>query len=125
MMPPWHEFVPPMRVPRGSGRGRARVTIIKHLDTEFSTHTLPRSLPPSLRLSLSLSHTPSPNLGPRQPCGDNYWTLIDAVTQHSSAKVVTTLGVPNVLSEDTSGIAAAVEMAKVTVFCGCVDRFDY
>merc|ERR1712048_1403282 len=51
-------------------------------------------------------------MGPRKPCGGNYWTLIDAVTQHSSAKVVTTLGVPNVLSEDTSGIAAAVEMAK-------------
>ena len=67
----------------------------------------------------------SPKPGPRQPCGDNYWTLIDAVTQHSSTKVVTTLGVPSVLSEDTSGIAAAVEMAKVTIFCGCVEIFDY
>jgi beta-glucosidase-like glycosyl hydrolase len=50
--------------------------------------------------------------GPRTPCGSNYWTMVDAVTQHSSSKVVTTLGVPNVLSDDTSGIAAAVEMAK-------------
>merc|ERR1712086_1243924 len=50
--------------------------------------------------------------GPHTPCGSNYYTMIDAVQQHSSAKVVTTLGVPNVLSSDTSGIPAAVDMAK-------------
>merc|ERR1719272_2834927 len=37
--------------------------------------------------------------------------MVDAITQHSSAKVSTMLGVPNVLSADTSG-AAAVAMAK-------------
>eukprot|EP01048_Picozoa_sp_COSAG05_P005653 COSAG05_NODE_342_length_11038_cov_5.604662_6_plen_415_part_00 len=50
--------------------------------------------------------------GPRQPCGGNYWTIGDAVTKHSSAAVQVALGVPNVLSSDTSGIAAAVAMAK-------------
>ena len=50
--------------------------------------------------------------GPRTPCGANYWTMIDAVTEHSSQKVITALGVPSVSSSDTSGIAAAVEMAK-------------
>lgn len=37
---------------------------------------------------------------------------MDAVTKHSSAKATGIAGVPNVLSEDTSGIAAAVAMAK-------------
>ena len=39
-------------------------------------------------------------------------TMVDAVKKHSSAEVVMSLGVPTVLSDDTSGIAAAVEMAK-------------
>ena len=38
--------------------------------------------------------------------------MVDAVKKHSSAEVVMSLGVPTVLSDDTSGIAAAVEMAK-------------
>jgi len=38
--------------------------------------------------------------------------MIDAVKEHSSATVVTAAGVPSVLSEDTSGIAAAVDLAK-------------
>ena len=50
--------------------------------------------------------------GPRTPCGSNYWTIGDAVTKHSSATVTTALGVPTVLSSNTSGIAAAVEAAK-------------
>lgn len=50
--------------------------------------------------------------GPHDPCDKNYWTLMDAVTKHSSATATGIAGVPNVLSEDTSGIAAAVAMAK-------------
>ena len=50
--------------------------------------------------------------GPRTPCGSNYWTIGDAVTKHSSATVTTALGVPNVLSENQTGIAAAVAMCK-------------
>jgi len=51
--------------------------------------------------------------GPRVPCGANYWTLIDAVQQHSmpGTSIVTTLGIPSPESADTSGIAAAVAMA--------------
>jgi len=60
----------------------------------------------------NLSKADAGYYGPHHTCGQNYWTLADAVTQHSDAKVVTALGVPNVLSEDTSGIAAAVAMAK-------------
>ena len=36
--------------------------------------------------------------GPHEPCGNQYWTIVDAVTKHSSAKVVSTAGVPSVLS---------------------------
>jgi beta-D-xylosidase 4 len=50
--------------------------------------------------------------GPHQPCGGNYYTLADAVSKHSSATVQVALGVPNVLSNDTSGVAAAVALAK-------------
>jgi len=59
----------------------------------------------------NLSKSDMSYYGPHEPCGGNYWTLVDAVTQHSSAKVTTALGVPNVLSGDTSGIAAAVALA--------------
>jgi pre-mRNA-splicing factor SYF2/beta-D-xylosidase 4 len=50
--------------------------------------------------------------GPHAPCDNNYWTLMDAVEKHSSAKATGVAGVPTVLSEDTSGIAAAVAAAK-------------
>ena len=50
--------------------------------------------------------------GPHAPCGNNYWTMADAVASASGAKVTVALGVPNVLSGDTSGIAAAVALAK-------------
>lgn len=49
--------------------------------------------------------------GPHVPCGSNYWTIADAVRQYSDAKVQVSLGVPSVLSNDTSGIAAAVSVA--------------
>ena len=57
----------------------------------------------------------APSVGtplPRTPCGGNYWTMVDAVAKHSSAKVVSALGVPSVSSTDTSHIADAVAMAK-------------
>lgn len=50
--------------------------------------------------------------GPKVPCGGNFWTMADAVTQHSEATATVSLGVPTVLSNDTSGIAAAVALAK-------------
>ena len=52
--------------------------------------------------------------GPSNVCNGQFWTLVDAVKAGagSAAKVVTTAGVPTVLSDDTSGIPAAVEMAK-------------
>ena len=50
--------------------------------------------------------------GPHAPCDNNYWTLMDAVEKHSNAKATGVAGVPSVLSEDTSGIAAAVAAAK-------------
>jgi beta-glucosidase-like glycosyl hydrolase len=60
----------------------------------------------------NLSHSDMSYYGPHEPCDGNYWVLADAVTKHSSASVSVTLGVPNVLSGDTSGIAAAVAAAK-------------
>lgn len=77
--------------------------------------TLPLGAPTTVAVigpNANLSKSDVSYYGPHTPCGGNYWTMIDAVTQHSSAKVVTTLGVPSVSSSDTSGIAAAVEMAK-------------
>mmetsp|Transcript_23199 Transcript_23199/g.65835 ORF Transcript_23199/g.65835 Transcript_23199/m.65835 type:complete len:902 (+) Transcript_23199:68-2773(+) len=50
--------------------------------------------------------------GPSNVCGLNFWTIIDAVAQDGKVRTVTTPGVPNVLSEDQSGIPAAVQMAK-------------
>lgn len=60
----------------------------------------------------NLSRSDMGYYGPHAPCGNNYWTMADAVTTHSSAGVSVTLGVPNVLSPDTSGIDAAVAAAK-------------
>eukprot|EP00040_Diaphanoeca_grandis_P030520 m.180510 g.180510 ORF g.180510 m.180510 type:complete len:788 (+) comp32023_c1_seq1:116-2479(+) len=58
----------------------------------------------------NLSKSDAGYYGPHQVCNGNFWNMVDAVSQHAD-KVVTSLGVPNVLSEDTSGIAAAVAMA--------------
>ena len=41
-----------------------------------------------------------------------FWTLVDAVTKAGASKVVTDNAIPNVMSNSTDGIAAAVTMAK-------------
>lgn len=56
-----------------------------------------------------LSQSNSGYYGPSHPCGGKFWTLVDAIQQY--APVETLLGVPSVLSGDTSGIPAAVAMA--------------
>ena len=50
--------------------------------------------------------------GPSHPCGEHFFTLVDAVSNGGHIKTESLLGVPSVLSEDQSGIDAAVEMAK-------------
>ena len=49
--------------------------------------------------------------GPSHPCG-HFFTLVDAVSKGGQVKTESIAGVPSVLSEDQSGIDAAVEMAK-------------
>ncbi len=44
-------------------------------------------------------------------CDGKFWNMVDAIQQHASA-TETCLGVPKATSPDTSGIAAAVDMAK-------------
>jgi len=44
-------------------------------------------------------------------CGGKYWNMVDAVQQYVP-KTVSALGVPTVTSDDTSGIAAAADLAK-------------
>jgi len=67
-------------------------------------------LGPNANLSKA-SHQDVTYYGPHAPCGANYWTMADAVTQHSSATANVVLGVPSVLSSNTSAIAAAVAAA--------------
>ena len=59
-----------------------------------------------------LSKSDSGYYGPTSVCGDNFWTLLDAVKSDKTATVTYASGVPSVLSNDTSGIAAAVDLAK-------------
>jgi beta-glucosidase-like glycosyl hydrolase len=66
---------------------------------------------PTANLSKT-SHQDVTYYGPHAPCGGNYWTLADAVTQHSHATANVVLGVPTVLSTNTSAISAAVAAAK-------------
>jgi len=57
--------------------------------------------------------------GPRVPCGNRYWTALDAIKKYADpARVSFAAGVPNATSADTSGIPAAAELAKAadTVF---------
>merc|ERR1711988_255796 len=58
-----------------------------------------------------LSRSDSGYYGPRSACGGKYWTLVDAVSKFATGAVNSTAGVPDVLSEDTSGIAAAAKLA--------------
>jgi hypothetical protein len=61
-----------------------------------------------------LSKADSSYYGPSNVCGGNFWTLVDAVnmTGGENVKVVYSAGVPSVLSNDTSLIAAAVAVAQ-------------
>lgn len=60
----------------------------------------------------NLSKSDAGYYGPSHPCGDHFFTLVDAVSNGGHIKTESLLGVPSVLSEDQSGIDAAVEMAK-------------
>ncbi|CAJ1441850.1 unnamed protein product [Effrenium voratum] len=60
----------------------------------------------------NLSKSDAGYYGPSHPCGDRFYTLVDAVSRNGQVKTVSVAGVPNVLSEDQSGIPAAVEAAK-------------
>lgn len=59
-----------------------------------------------------LSQSDAGYYGPSNVCGGHFWTLVDALAQGGQIKTVSTSGVPNVLSEDQSGIPAAVRMAQ-------------
>ena len=67
----------------------------------------------------NLSESDSGYYGPHNTCAEKpgekgppkYWTLVDAVQKYAS-KVVSDVAIPNVLSNSTDGIAAAVAMAK-------------
>jgi hypothetical protein len=49
--------------------------------------------------------------GPSNTCDAKYWTMVDAVQQHVN-NTVYAAGLPSTLSTNTSGIAAAAELAK-------------
>eukprot|EP00435_Cladocopium_sp_Y103_P040526 s2108_g11.t1 len=59
----------------------------------------------------NLSKSDAGYYGPSHPCG-RFFTLVDAVSNGGQVKTESIAGVPSVLSEDQSGIDAAVEMAK-------------
>eukprot|EP01063_Lacrimia_lanifica_P019014 TRINITY_DN25_c1_g1_i1.p1 TRINITY_DN25_c1_g1~~TRINITY_DN25_c1_g1_i1.p1 ORF type:complete len:777 (+),score=300.19 TRINITY_DN25_c1_g1_i1:50-2380(+) len=48
--------------------------------------------------------------GPLKVCDGKFWNMVDAVEQYAQ-KTVTALGVPDVKSSDTSGVAAAAALA--------------
>ena len=51
--------------------------------------------------------------GPHDCCGRRYWNVVDAVAKYAQpGQVASTFGVPSALSNDTSGISAAVQMAR-------------
>ena len=50
--------------------------------------------------------------GPTDVCGGDYWTLVDAVADGGAVAASAVLGVPTVLSDDVTGIPAAVAAAK-------------
>ncbi len=68
----------------------------------------------------NLSESDSGYYGPHNVCPETpgssgppkFWTLVDAVTKAGASKVVSDKAIPNVLSNSTDGIAAAVAMAK-------------
>ena len=83
------------------------LTVLPSFSATFSV-----GIPPGLIFcicgSVSVSSTCQ---GPSHPCG-RFFTLVDAVSNGGQVKTESIAGVPSVLSEDQSGIDAAVEMAK-------------
>ena len=60
----------------------------------------------------NLSRNDAGYYGPGNPCGQRYWNLVDAVAEHAQGAVTSALGVPSISSANTSGIAAAVALAR-------------
>eukprot|EP01052_Picozoa_sp_SAG31_P045189 SAG31_NODE_8158_length_1507_cov_0.975142_2_plen_209_part_01 len=59
----------------------------------------------------NLSESDSGYYGPHNVCNGKFWNMVDAVSKHAS-KVTTALGIDKVLDENTTGIPAAVALAK-------------
>ena len=59
-----------------------------------------------------LSQSDAGYYGPNNVCQGKFWTLVDAMSSGGKINATYDLGVPNVLSEDQSGIADAVKMAS-------------
>ena len=59
-----------------------------------------------------LSQSDAGYYGPSNVCQGKFWTLVDAMSSDNTINVTYDLGVPNVLSEDQSGIQDAVKMAS-------------
>jgi len=78
-------------------------------------NTLPLSADENLMVAVigpnsNLSEAIAGYYGGKPPCNNAYTNLVDAIAQY--ANVQTMLGVPSVGSGDTSGIPAAVDLAK-------------
>ena len=63
-----------------------------------------------------LSQSDSGYYGPRNVCNGEFWTVVDAMKKYGK-NVTFDLGIPKVLSEDQSGIAAAVAKCAAADTC--------
>eukprot|EP00931_Biecheleriopsis_adriatica_P051458 TRINITY_DN29844_c0_g1_i2.p1 TRINITY_DN29844_c0_g1~~TRINITY_DN29844_c0_g1_i2.p1 ORF type:complete len:805 (+),score=148.68 TRINITY_DN29844_c0_g1_i2:44-2416(+) len=87
-------------------------TLLKNLKSTLPFHRDAVGTVAVIGPNAQLSESDSGYYGPHKVCGNNFWTLVDAVSQSGTVNTVTTPGVPSVLSENQSGIAAAVDMAR-------------
>jgi hypothetical protein len=91
---------------------RQAATLLKN-----DARTLPLSLATVGQVAVigpnaNLSRDDAGYYGPNNVCGNDFWTLVDALAEDGAVRVSSVLGVPDVQSEDQSGIAAAVAVAK-------------
>lgn len=91
---------------------RQSATLLKNVDDTLPLDRSSVGTTAVIGPNTNLSKADSSYYGPGNPCDGKFWTLVDALSDEGSVKTVSTLGVPNVLSEDQSGIPAAVDLAK-------------
>ena len=91
---------------------RQSAVLLKNLESTLPLDRAKAGTVAIIGPNTNLSQSDEHYYGPDHPCGNLFYTLVDALSSGGQVRTVSALGVPTVLSEDQSGIPAAVQLAQ-------------